>query len=163
MYESIGVYPALVEMYRIVLKLQQQQQPRSIIIRTGNSNYDYTLTILVFICVIGGGSNIAASYVSASNRYVTGYSTVIAASLGYYQRIASVRTAIMLSLWGQDLTAGRLYWSHIGYLVLMNNDWYPPLLAWLLAGLGGSLFAKYQLENIVFFDGIDIFKFLGLT
>jgi hypothetical protein len=106
------------------------------------------------ICFIGGGSNLLATRIS--NYQLTGYSSVIGASLGYYQRISS--STNLGAIFGHDLTSTKIYWTHIGWLVLMNENWYPQLVVWLLSGLGASIYAKYHLDNIVLFGG-DIFKF----
>lgn len=81
------------------------------------------------------------------------------------------------------LTAAGLYWSSIALLIIRQRHfypstlqqqqqqpqqgrlpqypWFPSVVAWLLAGCMGSLFAKYHLENVSVWG--DILRLFGLT
>ncbi|KAG7363515.1 hypothetical protein IV203_026876 [Nitzschia inconspicua] len=155
--ETFCVYPTLVEMNSILPKLN-----RSSILCTGDETVDFMISVGIMIFLFGGGSNVIASRIDRQGSYITGFFPVIAAALGYYQRINVIRTSILMNFFGCDLTATRLYWSSIGWIILTNpNSWFPRLIAWLTAGLAGSFLAKYHLENIAGWG--DVWRFFGMT
>jgi hypothetical protein len=145
-------------MNRVIPQLQKGS-----IFSTGSNTYDFILAAIFLVLCVGGGCNILASRVT--NTKVHGFSSVIAASLAYYQRINMVRRqAILFFLLDQPVTAAGAYWTSVALLVVRNSrhqGWFPPLVAWLVAGWAGSMFAKYHLENMKLFG--DIFKFFGLA
>jgi len=158
------IYPLLVELNRIVPTLQKKLWVRPV----GNDTIDFLLTILIFVFVIGGGSNVVASRIS--QRHVVGFSSVSASALGYIQRIATSRNsrnsnAAILATFGSTIfgTTGRqhqqqqqyainsvqTYWSTLAWIfVAYPNDWYPMIVVWLIAGLAGSLYGEFHLQNI---------------
>jgi len=176
LHENFVVYPVLVELNRIVPKLRLSSwwvRP------TGNDTADFILAIIILVFVIGGGSNVLASHIS--QRYVVGFSSVSASALGYIQRIANnnssgfggaaSRTAT-LATFG---TVGRryainsvqAYWSNVAWLfVAYPNDWYPMLVVWLIAGLAGSIYAEFHLDNVDNVAAVyyrDLLNFFGLS
>lgn len=156
-YQTVCVYPALVEMASITPKLN-----RGSILCTGDETADFAIAVCLLLFVCGGGANVLASRIDGQGTYVTGFSPVVAASLAYYQRISVVRNTILMTMLGCDLTAGRLYWSSIGWIIFSYpNAWFPRLMAWLTAGLAGSFLAKYHLENMAVWG--DVLKFFGMT
>jgi len=155
-FETTCVYPALVEMSRIIPKLQSGS-----LFCTGDETCDYILACFLLIFVIGGGSNVLATRIAAQGTTVTGFSPVVGAALGYYQRITIVRNTVLLSVLGHKLTAIQVYWTSIAWMIMTYSDWYPRLVAWLIGGLAGSFLAKYHMENIVFWG--EILNFFGLT
>lgn len=157
LYETLCVYPALVEINKIIPRLSSGS-----ILSTGDNTFDFMIAVFLLVCIIGGGSNVLATRIDGQRTYVTGFAPVIAASLAYYHRINVVRNAVLMNFVGLDMTAMRMYWTHIAYAIIAHpNGWYPRVVAWLAAGLGGSLLAKYHLENIAVWG--DVLKFFGLT
>jgi hypothetical protein len=155
-YENLCVYPALAEMSTIVHKLN-----RGSFLSSGDENFDYAMAVFLLVFVIGGGSNVLASQIEGQRSYITGFSPVVAGALAYYQRIHTMRRTILMTIFGCDMTASRLYWTNIGWIVLSYpKSWFPRLMAWLMAGLAGSLLAKYHLQNVVVW--FDVLKFFGL-
>jgi hypothetical protein len=129
---------------------------------TGDEMIDYAMAVFFLVFVIGGGSNVLASQIDGQRSSITGFSPVVAAALAYYQRIHVMRNTILMTIFGYDMTASRLYWTNIGWIILTYpSSWFPRLLGWLMAGLAGSLLAKYHLENMVVWG--DLLKFFGLT
>lgn len=156
-YETFCVYPALAEISKVIPRLNSGS-----ILSTGDNTFDFIVAVFLLVVIIGGGSNVLASRIDGQRTHVTGFAPVIAASLGYYHRINVVRNTFLMTLYGIDMTAIRLYWSSIAWIIFAYpNAWYPRLVAWLAAGLGGSLLAKYHLEHIAVWG--DVLKFFGLT
>jgi hypothetical protein len=151
------MYPALVEIAKIVPRLSSGS-----ILVTGDSSFDFAIAVFLLIFVIGGGSNVLASRVDGQRTHVTGFAPVVAASLGYYHRINVVRSTILMTMYGVDMTAIRIYWTSIAWIIFAYpSAWWPRLVAWLAAGLGGTLLAKYHLENVAVWG--DVLKFFGMT
>jgi hypothetical protein len=141
------------------------------------------LAVIILVFVIGGGSNVLASRIS--QRYVVGFSSVSAIALGYIQRIANSsnnnnsggfggttsRTATLATFGtiGRRYTINSVqaYWSNVAWLfVAYPNDWYPMLVVWLIAGLAGSIYAEFHLDNIDNVAAVyyrDLLKFFGLS
>jgi hypothetical protein len=156
-FENLCVHPALEEMNRIVPKLD-----RGSFFCTGDVNIDYAIAVVLLVLVIGGGSNLLASQIDGQRSRITGFSPVVAGALAYYQRINVIRRPVLMTIFGCNMTASRLYWTNICWNVLeYPKSWFPHLMALLMAGLSGSLLANYHLENIVVWG--DLMKFFGLT
>jgi hypothetical protein len=181
-YQNMTVYPALVELDKIIttrlagnnntylssLSMSRFQYPMA-----GSSvSFNYTLFVIVLVFVIGGGSNAIAARVGRQDPFSmsVGYSSVIAASLGYCQRATTLLTyrngfgfintitnntnnKILISIWGSDITASRAYWTSAAWIVLngqqagtSSRQWFPRLVAWLVAGFTGLVLAQYPLQ-----------------
>jgi hypothetical protein len=157
LYENLCVYPALVEMRTIIPKLN-----RGSFLCTGDKNFDYIVTVFLLVFVIGGGSNVLAAQIDGQRPYMTGFSPVAAAALAYLHRINIIHSTLVMTIFGFGITASRLYWTNIGWIVIAYpNSWFPRLMAWLMAGVAGSLLAKYHLENMIVWG--DVPKFFGFT
>jgi hypothetical protein len=159
-YQTICVYPALVEINRVIPKLRNG----SIFTLTGNQTWDYVLCVVLLVFVIGSGSNLLTA--SLTKSPVRGFASVVGASLGYYQRINAVRnnTTTLLTWYGREVTAVQAYWGSIVWIAFGHHDggdWVSPLVSWLISGLAGSIMANYQLENLVIWA--DFFKFFGFS
>jgi hypothetical protein len=159
LYQTLFVYPALAEIDRIIPKLRSG----SVFTVTGNRTWDYGLAVLVLVVGIGGGANLLAATVTKRGP-VRGYSSVVAASLGYYQRIRAARSAVLVTVYGHEMTAAGAYWTGLAWIVAGQDggDWVPPLVSWLVSGLAGSVMANYHLDNVVVVVLSDFFRFFGL-
>lgn len=145
---NVTVYPTLEEMYRIIPKLH-----RGSIFSTGNYNFDFFLGVIFIIVVIGNGANMLAY--KLCKRPVYGFSSVTAACLAYYQRLDR---PTMYSFGGQKMTPSLLYWSFAAYCASQNIT---QFIAWIAAGMAGTLFANYHLENMTLFG--DLSRFFGIN
>ena len=161
---NTSLYPALVEMQVVISKLRKGS-----VLSTGNKTYDYCIAVLLLVFLVGGGSNLVASkWTTTQPRIkVYGFSSVIAASLAYLQRLNPAGTTVLFfPFLDRPVTAIGAYWCGAAILMLGNSnnynrrgEWFPPLLNWLAAGFGGSLLAKYHVENTMIFG--DLFGYFG--
>jgi hypothetical protein len=152
------IYPTLIEMNRIIPKLRKDS-----LFITGEPDFDFILGVFLLVVMIGGGSNMIATKVTKQN--VWGFSSVVAAHLTYFQRIALLRRPILVAFGSdQPVTAAGIYWTNAALIILKGNSstssW-PRLVAWIVAGCAGNLLAKYHVENISILGGL--FKFLGFS
>ena len=162
MYQNICVYPALVEMDRIVPKLKST----SWLVRPlGNETADFLLGLFLLVLVLGGGSNLLASKIVGRGRLV-GFSSVGAVALGYLIRMNSGGAGgILATFQRRDVSYVHAYWSNLAWMFIGHpNDWYPRLVMWLVAGLAGSIFAEFQLEHVDNLYAVkNILGFFGLV
>jgi hypothetical protein len=158
-YTNSCIYPALVEINRIVPRLDKGSVLFSF---GGDVDLDFALAVAILIFVIGGGCNMAASRLT--KRTVYGLNSTIGASLAYYQQATLYRPviAILFRVYDQPITASGAYWTMLGLMVVTseNRDWFPGFVAWLLAGLMGSCYSRYHLESQMWWG--DLFHFMGL-
>jgi hypothetical protein len=158
LHANVVVYPALRELYHILPQLRADA-----FFSTGSLDMDYALSVILLVMVIGGGANYASSLILANDDTCNhGFSSVVAASMAYTQRLSMIGAPPLLRIGDMRLTTTDLYWAELGLLLLQaNRRSISTMIAWIVAGLLGSALAKYQLGNIVVFGGI--YKFLGLA
>ena len=157
LYQCVCVYPALTEINRIIPRLKRD----SVLFTFGSLNLDFAFAVFVVVFVIGGGSNMAAS--RFTKRQVLGYGSTVAGSLAYYQRVTIYRPlqSTLFRFLDHPVTAAGAYWTNLAFMVSTSNgDFLPSLIAWVLAGWLGSVYAQYHIENQVWFG--DLFHFVGL-
>jgi hypothetical protein len=155
-YTNSCIYPALVEINRIVPRLDKG----SVLFSFGDVDLDFALAVVILIFVIGGGCNMAAS--KLTNRTVYGLNSTIGASLAYYQQATLYRPviAILFRVYDQPITASGAYWTMLGLMVVTSNrDWFQGFVVWMLAGWIGSCYARYHLESQMWWG--DLFHFVG--
>ena len=170
-YQNLAVYPALVEMQTIITtRLSSSPTNKFISYRfpmVGTSiELNYILFVVLLVVGVGGGANAIAARIGRQDPFTIrgGYSSVIAASLGYcmYETVYrntfwfSTKNKVLLSAFGIDYTAVRAFWSSAAMIILngqqqasyaaSSRQWFPQLVAWLVAGFGGLLLAKYPLQ-----------------
>lgn len=147
-YANFIVHPTLTELNRVIPRLNSNS-----IFSTGSIDVDFFLGVFILVAIIGGGSNLLASKID--NRHaVYGFSPVCAACLAYWQRIILIRQRFLFSFGDQQITAAGMYWTNAAFIVFQNQDWYPRLIAWIVAGCAGTLLAKYHLENMTYFGDL---------
>ena len=158
LHANVVVYPALLEMYRILPQLRA-----GAFLSTGRPDVDYALSVILLVIVIGGGANYISSVLILGNKdKIYGFSSVVAASMAYTQRISVIGAPLLLRLGDIRLTTTDLYWAELGLLLLKaNRRSLSTMIAWLVAGLLGSALAKYHLENLAVLGGF--YKFFGLA
>ncbi len=144
-YQNVFVYPALVEVDRIVPKLKMA----SWLVRpTGNETADYLFALFLLVLCLGGGSNLLASKIVGNGRRVVGFSPVGAVALGYLIRINS-GSGILATFKRRDVSYVHAFWSNLAWIFVGHpDDWFPRVVVWLVAGLAGSIFAEFQLEHV---------------
>ena len=159
-YQNIFVYPALVEVNRIVPKLRMT----SWLVRpTGNETADYVVAVVLLVVFCGGGSNRLASRIVGGGRSMVGFSTVGAVGLGYLVRSAG-RSTILATFRRHDVGYAHAFWSQVAWIVIGNpDDWYPHLVVWIVAGLAGAVYAEFHFEHVAVFDFRDLLGFFGLA
>ena len=161
-HQNLFVYPALVEVDKIVPKLKLS----SWLVRpTGNETADYMFALFLLVLFLGGGSNLLASKIVGDGRRVVGFSTVGAVGLGYLIRINSGGSGILATFQRRDVSYVHGFWSNVAWIFVGHpNDWYPRLVVWLVAGMAGSIFAEFQLNHVdnMFFVK-NLLGFFGLA
>ena len=170
-YQNLAVYPALVEMQTIITtRLSSSPTNKFISYRFPMVGTDIQLNFILFVVLlvfgVGGGANAIAARIGRQDPFTIrgGYSSVIAASLGYcmYETVYrntfwfSTKNKVLLSAFGIDYTAVRAFWSSAAMIILngqhqanyagSSRQWFPQLVAWLVAGIGGLVLAKYPLQ-----------------
>ena len=146
-YQNAFVYPALVEIDRMVPKLKIA----SWLVRpTGNETADYLFALLILVVLLGGGSNLLAAKIVGTGRRIVGYSCVCAVALGYLIRINSGGSGgILTTFQRRDVSYVHAFWSNVAWIFVGHYDyWYPRLVLWLLAGFAGAIFAEFHLEYV---------------
>ena len=158
LHANVVVYPALLEMHRILPQLRT-----GAFFSTGRSDVDYALSVILLVVVIGGGANYISSVLILGNKdKLYGFSSVVAASMAYTQRISLMGAPLLLRLGDIRLTTTDLYWAELGMLLLKaNRRSLSTMTAWIVAGILGSALAKYHLENLAGLGGL--YKFFGLA
>jgi hypothetical protein len=159
-YQNLYVYPALVELDRIVPKLRRS----SWMVRpTGNVTADYLLAVILLVLILGGGSNAIASRIVGNGRTLTGYSAVAGVGLGYLIRNSSAGVKRILATLGrQDISYVHAFWSNVAWTFVGHpEDWYPRVVVWLVAGLAGSIYAEFHLDHVDLYVFRDILGYLG--
>ena len=176
-YENVFVYPALMELNRIVPKLRITSW---LVRTTGNETADYVLAVIFLVVILGGVSNLLASRITTGSYHhrppVAGFSSVSAVALGYVIRISgsggggglgrNISIPILATFGGgrRDINFVHAYWSNVAWIfVTTGGDWYPRLVVWLIAGLAGSLYAEFHLEHVEVVVFRDVLKFFGLA
>ena len=157
-YQNIFVYPALVELDRMVPKLRMT----SWLVRpTGNDTADFALALFFLVLILGGGSNTVATKIVRNGRRFMGYSSVGAVGLGYLIRMNSGDAGgILASFQRRDVSYKHAYWSALAWTVIGHpEDWYPRSVLWLVAGFAGAVFAEVQLKHVDSFFAVK--NFLG--
>jgi hypothetical protein len=150
------VYPALAKMNKNLLWLR----PGSIF-ATGQADWNFVLSAVLLVVVVGNGANYLANKVGGNNSSdVYGFGSVVAACLGYHSREFF---GPFFRIAGLPVTAQGIYWTNAAFIMLYPNrkSRHPRLVAWLVAGCAGSLLAKYHLED-VFVVG-KLFKFVDFV
>jgi len=160
LYQNLYVYPALAEVNRIVPKLRMT----SWLVRpTGDETADYAIAVAILVVICGGGSNRLASRIVGGGRSLVGFSTVGAVGLGYVVRSAG-RSTILATFRRHDVGYAHAFWSQAAWIVIGNqDDWYPHLLVWMVAGLAGAVFAEFHFEHVAMFGVRDVLGFFGLA
>jgi hypothetical protein len=153
---NLSVYPTLIEMDRMISNLNK----RSSLILFEDADLNFAFAVFLLIFVIGGGCNMAASWLT--KRRICGFSSVVAASLIYYEQTTIYRPFVKSHLFGvvgRPVKAASAYWTHLVLMVITcpGGDWFPCAVTWLLAGWVGSIFGKYQVDNQMWWG-----NFLGL-
>ena len=163
MYQNIFVYPALVELDRMIPKLRIT----SWLVRpTGNDTADFALALFFLVMILGGGSNELATKIVRNGRRLIGYSSVAGVGLGYLIRINTGGAGgILATFQRRDLSYKHAYWSTLAYTVVGHpNDWYPRSVLWLVAGFAGALFAEFQLKHVdSFFAVKNLLGYFGFA
>lgn len=156
LHANVVVYPALREMHFILPQLRA-----GAFISFGSLQLDYALSVIFLVMIIGGGANYISSQILAKEECNYGFSSVVAASIAYTQRLSMLDAPLLLRMGDIRMTTTDLYWAELCLFVLKaNRRSISTLIAWLVAGLLGSALAKYQLENIAVLGGF--FKFFNL-
>lgn len=164
--QNIAVYPALQEMQSIITTRLSSPTTKFMTYQFPMAGpcvgLNYILFVLLLVLLVAGGSNAVAAKVGRQDPFTIrgGYATVIAGSLGFCMHETVYRNTfwftknkVLLSVWGNDVTAPRAFWTSAVWIVLngqqtthSSREWFPQLVAWLLAGFGGLLLAKYPLQ-----------------
>ena len=163
MYQNSFVYPALVELDRMVPKLRKT----SWLVRpTGNETTDYLVAVLLLVVVLGGGSNVLASKIvgSRARGKVAGFSAVGAVGLGYLIRSSNNDPRFLTFFFRRGILYVHAFWTNAVWIVFFGgnpNHWYSRLVSWLVAGLVGCLYAEFHRKHVDVLGLADLWSYFG--
>lgn len=153
---QILITPALEGMSAVLRTLRSGS-----IFSTGHGDWDFVLSSVLLIGVIGNGANALANRVCGRGN-ASGFGSVCAACLTYSGRLDG---PLLWMFEKRQVTKEGLFWAYAALLLVYETrtrnpkSRYPRLVAWLVAGLAGSLLAKYHMEDIFLVGGL--FKFFA--